>query len=769
MIRLDNVSKFYYNQGVISVGFSKVSLNFNMGEFVAITGESGSGKSTLLNVISGLDTYEEGEMFIYGEETSHYTEKDFEDYRRKYIGNIFQNFNLVNSYTVYQNIELPLLLAGMKRREAKARALELIERVGLSAYKKTKASKLSGGQKQRVAIARALAKDTPIIIADEPTGNLDSESAADIIKLLADISKEKLVVIVTHNFDQVAPYITRKIKMHDGKVLEDIKFNKEDRQIIPDDKYEEPTYENIRPLSEVRLGIRNAFNIPVKFILLTFVFVFAVLSFVYEISIYQSLIYTDNISGYSTFFFNSTDHRLVLKKLDEKIDKNTGDKIYTPVAFSEEDYNKIKEVPNVELVIENDLLNDRNVEIRTENYEYDINALPANISEYNYGDPDFGRLPEKENEVLIVGTDNSFDIQTNKDFINGLFDAKLYLSDFYNWNYDPSHPVKIVGIKFLDVDELIRSTSYTQLAYFGDEYFDYISKMSYDNNSEIYAIFQGEKYGTKNSNLFRVLTSTKVKQGECWASSQINYMVPKTGKALFEKITLESKDIYCSNSIDLKITKIYDKKSFQNAFSIPKNESFDMYDGAILINPNDYNKLINHPSYQSSVFVKDQLKVSDTADALRDMGYDVLVLKDCLYNDGTGALLVLLNKGIIAGMAIVILIISYFVIRIILKSRNVYYSTIRMLGANVSKCRNLLILDLLVDANIAYIITVGAIHLLNLIFPDVAAIKTVITFMDPSEYIAVYVIVIIISIIISLRYSSKLFKKSTMQTLKEEV
>ena len=115
MLRLKNVSKFYYNKGVIASGFTKVNLEFKIGEFVAITGESGSGKSTLLNVISGLDSYEEGEMYINGEETSHYSEKDFEDYRRKYIGNIFQSFNLVNSYTVYQNIELVLLLNGAKK------------------------------------------------------------------------------------------------------------------------------------------------------------------------------------------------------------------------------------------------------------------------------------------------------------------------------------------------------------------------------------------------------------------------------------------------------------------------------------------------------------------------------------------------------------------------------------------------------------------------------------------------------------------------------
>ena len=227
MIRLKNVSKFYYSKGVIASGFTKVNLKFSIGEFVAITGESGSGKSTLLNVISGLDTYEEGEMYVNGHETSHYLEKDWEDYRRKNIGNIYQNFNLINSYTVYQNIDLILTLNGVSKKVRKRRVLTLLKRVDMMKYKNTKVSKLSGGQKQRVAIARALAKDVPIIIADEPTGSLDKKSALNVIKLLKEIAKDKLVIIVTHNYEQVEEYVTRKITMHDGKVIEDHKISRD--------------------------------------------------------------------------------------------------------------------------------------------------------------------------------------------------------------------------------------------------------------------------------------------------------------------------------------------------------------------------------------------------------------------------------------------------------------------------------------------------------------------------------------------------------------
>ena len=221
LIRLKNVSKYYYSKGIITSGLSRINLDINAGEFVVITGESGSGKSTLLNVIAGLDSYEDGEMYIEGCETSHYTTADFEEYRQKYISCIFQNFNLVSSYTVYQNVALAMQIDGYDDREIRKKVLELLDKVGLSAFRNRKVSRLSGGQKQRVAIARALAKDTRILVADEPTGNLDSESAEGIVQLLTEISEDKLVIVVTHNYDQFKKYATRVIKMHDGKIVED--------------------------------------------------------------------------------------------------------------------------------------------------------------------------------------------------------------------------------------------------------------------------------------------------------------------------------------------------------------------------------------------------------------------------------------------------------------------------------------------------------------------------------------------------------------------
>jgi ABC-type lipoprotein export system ATPase subunit len=208
MIKLVDVSKYYTANGSVALGLRKASLELHLNEFVAVVGESGSGKTTLLNIISGIDTYEEGEMYLNGEETSYYSTADLENYRKKYIAFVFQNYNLVDAFTVLQNVELPLLLAGASAKESRKRALDIIQRVGLGKHIHHKATKLSGGQKQRVVIARALAKDCPIIAADEPTGNLDTVSARQIIELLHEISRDKLVIIVTHDYDQVKEFAT---------------------------------------------------------------------------------------------------------------------------------------------------------------------------------------------------------------------------------------------------------------------------------------------------------------------------------------------------------------------------------------------------------------------------------------------------------------------------------------------------------------------------------------------------------------------------------
>ena len=224
-IKLQNISKYYYSETAVTQALQGINLEFRMGEFVAITGESGSGKSTLLRIISGMDTFDEGELYVDGQPTFQYDEDDWEEYRRTKIGFVFQDYSLIGHYTAKENIVSALLIMGVPEKEAGDKAIHYLERVGLSAQRDQRASKLSSGQKQRLSIARALAKDTDIIVADEPTGNLDSETGAQIVKLLRDLSQDHLVIMVTHNYEQVEKYVTRKVRLHDGSLILDVSEN----------------------------------------------------------------------------------------------------------------------------------------------------------------------------------------------------------------------------------------------------------------------------------------------------------------------------------------------------------------------------------------------------------------------------------------------------------------------------------------------------------------------------------------------------------------
>lgn len=229
-IKLQNISKYYYSETAVTQALQGINLEFRMGEFVAITGESGSGKSTLLRIISGMDTFDDGELYVDGQPTFQYDEDDWEEYRRTKIGFVFQDYSLIGHYTAKENIVSALLIMGVPEKEAGDKAIHYLERVGLSAQRDQRASKLSSGQKQRLSIARALAKDTDIIVADEPTGNLDSETGAQIVKLLRDLSQDHLVIMVTHNYEQVEKYVTRKVRLHDGSLILDVSENVDTNQ-----------------------------------------------------------------------------------------------------------------------------------------------------------------------------------------------------------------------------------------------------------------------------------------------------------------------------------------------------------------------------------------------------------------------------------------------------------------------------------------------------------------------------------------------------------
>lgn len=732
MLELKNVSKFYYNKGMITSGFTKINLELKMGEFAVITGESGSGKSTLLNVLSGLDSYEEGEMYVNGQETSHYTEKDLEEYRRKYIANIFQSFNLVNSYTVYQNVELVLLLNGYKKKDVKRKILDIIEQVGLTKFKNTKVSKLSGGQKQRVAIARAIVKDTPIIVADEPTGNLDTKSAADVLEILKKVSKGKLVIVVTHNLEQMEQYATRIIKMHDGKIIE----NKEIKSIEGEQNTKESKYHKITIFNKYRLGIRNTFNLFTKFILLFVVFFFIASALLLEYSAFKLSEQDLSKIGYNVNFRDLSENRILLKKKNKK-------------AFSNKDFKKMKGLANVDYIVEDDLFIDNSVRI----YRNDIffYGYMNNIENFR-GKVDLGRMPKKDDEIIVLTSKEQHYV---KNFPNEILDKTFTIGE----NSEEKYKVRIVGIQYQTEDD-----NYDAKFFLSSKMLGKLRSRVNKNYSTMKVLFNN-KY--MNNNYFNIVPSDKVAKDDAIVSGELRYQMPN-GVILNKKLKIQVSNIYYSETLNLKVSNTYTKNNFKILTGYDKY--LDYYN-AIFINKEQYENLYNKQSYQASLYVKDTKLIDQTIQELEQMGITTKKITDFKVDDGAiyNRIIQVIKVVVTIVLVIVLLFISYFIIKIILKSRNVYYTTLRMLGANYKTIKRILDIELWINSSLAFLATIGFIQSIKAEIITIPFIAKLINYLELKEYILMYLIIIVMARLISCKFSKKLFKNTAINTYNEEV
>lgn len=221
MLQLNGISKKYITGELTQTALDNVSLSFRDNEFVAILGPSGSGKTTLLNIVGGLDRYDSGDLIINGISTKKYKDRDWDSYRNHTIGFVFQSYNLIPHQNILSNVELALTISGISKSERRKRAKEALEKVGLGEHMHKKPNQLSGGQMQRVAIARALVNDPDILLADEPTGALDSDTSVQVMDMLKEVAKDRLVIMVTHNPELAEQYSTRIVRLRDGKITDD--------------------------------------------------------------------------------------------------------------------------------------------------------------------------------------------------------------------------------------------------------------------------------------------------------------------------------------------------------------------------------------------------------------------------------------------------------------------------------------------------------------------------------------------------------------------
>ena len=401
MIKLVNVSKYYTTGDVTNLGLRNINLELHKNEIVAITGESGSGKSTLLNVISKMDTFDEGEIYYRGNETSYFGINDMDNFRKDKVGFIFQNYNIIDSYTVLDNVMLPYTISGTENKEARAKAIDLIEKVGLKKRINHRGSQLSGGEKQRCVIARALASNAEILACDEPTGNLDSKTSVEIINLIKEVAKDKLVLIVTHNFELVKDIATRKITVHDGEITEDIILKETENNDV--DENLDLDYVSVPKKVSFHIALKNILKTPKKTILTSLVFLFVC---VFAISLYQSIMHLRETDNNSNPFVIKDEEKLLVYDINhQSMDLSYFDNLKSQGLIYDYAYNKFYSQKSIYQF--DQYLGD------VDNYNiYYIYAYDSNPSNFSEKKLTAGRLPKDDSEVVVLLPESASDLKT---------------------------------------------------------------------------------------------------------------------------------------------------------------------------------------------------------------------------------------------------------------------------------------------------------------------------------------------------------------------
>ncbi len=753
LIRLEDVSKYYKSADTVSVGMKQVNLSFDIGEFVAITGESGAGKSTLLNVLSGLDKYEEGEYYLLGEETSHYTIRDWERFRGAYIGFVFQDYNIIDSYTVLQNVLLALEVQGYDPKKRKARALALIDRVGLTSHKNHKASKLSGGQKQRCVIARALAKDCPIIVADEPTGNLDSESGKQVIDLLNEVAKEKLVIIVTHDYEHVEEHVTRKIVMHDGEVIEDKKFKK----TASLETTEIPQIKNMSFGLLMRFAFRNLFSTPRKliFMLLMQIIVVAVFTLVYTNQISQ-IRETGLNADYTEVFPSVPESRVLVEKRDGS-------------AFTDQELTNFKNNRYTNDVYENGLnfINDQSIYYMNNDYGYvDYRSLGDSDTSKTLINSDVdGRIPSAINEIVITNYSymnlqigDTIEIYRGPREYSYAFDMDFPVGVGFNAAYKSIGEFEITGFDTLDRNRIFFSDAFLQQDYptVVDPYLD---DAAYN---ELYGIIQG--------NLRTSIDGTEIEyiQGDNLTSYDViieNFLdgdqqVTSTSDMTFTvtlqgygtgSVTLEDLSIISYRDVDANSYLLIDYDIMIDIINEMMTQFEDVYRtdtprSIVSISVDGYHngtrfiETIDQGTYK--VYYP-----SNLADPLRDFYvflYSVIAI-------------IFLT---IFGMFLYTIV--HAVTKNVMAARKRDFAIFRSVGTSQTTLARLVVIEQVIMNVSAFIITVIGIQILSM---NVSMIRAELTYMEITDYLILLIAFALFGAWLGLRFNRRVFKQTVIESL----
>ena len=622
LLQLKDIGKIYVSESNVTVGIRGVNLSFDKGEFVAITGKSGSGKSTLLNVISGMDSYEEGELFIEGQPTSHYLQPEWEEYREEYISFIFQDYNIIDSLTVLQNVELALMHID-DTKERRKRALDLIHRVGLTSHMKHKGSKLSGGQKQRTVIARALAKDSPIILADEPTGNLDSRTSAEIIELLKEVSADKLLIVVTHNFEQVEEHATRHVRIFDGAVESDTVTRKP--ETAETSKKEGNKAKKISKKGEWKKDLKNGLILG-KTIFSAKPRLSLFLCLLMIIGMFGVFMITTLSGDMGELFaphymFTHIDGRLIVTAQDGK-------------AISEEQVKALAEKYGAKKYLRVDSLLDTGFTLFTypdEGYDHFLFVNPI-FGEY-FGEPDVGSYPTEKNEVFLY-----LPISYQDDFgKEALLIDEIKLQEL---------PLKVTGVRYYYDNNLPAKCLFTEEGLNVITAIEYILNRS--NNNCLLTLTSPDM--TQTYGLYNMITDFDMPADKIYINEQ--YFTNAAGGTDTLKAELTFSTVYTHYG-DRTETVTFSKK-FGSDFIVPHcmdHKENGMYIASDIMISDELlseiaTEILDRSYTQVSLFFENDKKAHEVAEVMQADGY-IAVPSDTEYIPGAEEAIL----GVIGGLA----------------------------------------------------------------------------------------------------------------------
>lgn len=467
MLKLINIKKSYKTGTFIQDALTGVNIDFRSNEFVAILGASGSGKTTLLNIIGGLDRYDNGDLIINNKSTKQFSNSDWDAYRNNSIGFVFQSYNLISHISVLENVEMGMTLSGVSLKKRRKKALEVLDQVGIKEHSHKRPNQLSGGQMQRVAIARALANDPDIILADEPTGALDSQTSVQILELIKEISKEKLVIMVTHNSDLAYKYANRIIKIKDGEIEDDTNSFDE---LLENSKYQ-IRKTSMSFLTALKLSFNNIFTKKGRTLLTAFASSIGIIGIALILSLsngFDKQIQSFEMNTLASFpiMVNQQSMEVGPSRLGDVIDEENNFPLYPQSnkinifdrdesrsihqnKLSKEyldylekiDFTKVMGISYVRSTNFN-LLKEIDSDIKQISYmDLNFSSLPIDYKESKFIDDNFellyGSLPSSDNEILIeVDSRNRIDAK--------IMEA-LYLNELTNYEEFIGYEMKLIS------------------------------------------------------------------------------------------------------------------------------------------------------------------------------------------------------------------------------------------------------------------------------------------------------------------------------------